>query len=145
MEAPVEPSVEPAVEAPVESTVEAGEPAPERTRKHIESDDDDEEVQAPVEEQVTIDSSEDPKSQRQILEDRLDRLLKKTSGRRQRADEHDLEQYLDEKILRLKDEMNIAAQMDIETLNKRIEEGENKSQDKKPLVAIQKVKLLPKS
>ncbi|CAG58532.1 uncharacterized protein GVI51_D04763 [Nakaseomyces glabratus] len=144
VEAALEPSVEAPVEAPVESTVEAGEPAPERTRKHIESDDDDEEVQAPVEEQVTIDSSEDPKSQRQILEDRLDRLLKKTSGRRQRADEHDLEQYLDEKILRLKDEMNIAAQMDIETLNKRIEEGENKSQDKKPLVAIQKVKLLPK-
>nr|3O8Z_A Chain A, Transcription factor IWS1 [Saccharomyces cerevisiae] len=50
----------------------------------------------------------------------------------------DLEQYLDEKILRLKDEMNIAAQLDIDTLNKRIETGDTS------LIAMQKVKLLPK-
>lgn len=75
---------------------------------------------------------------RQELEDKLDRILKKPKVRRSRRDEDDLEQYLDEKILRLKDEMNIAAQMDIETLNKRIETGDN------TLIVMQKVKLLPK-
>ncbi|CCE93164.1 transcription factor SPN1 TDEL_0F03530 [Torulaspora delbrueckii] len=75
---------------------------------------------------------------RQELEDKLDRILKKPKVRRSRRDEDDLEQYLDEKILRLKDEMNIAAQMDIETLNKRIETGDNS------LIVMQKVKLLPK-
>lgn len=75
---------------------------------------------------------------RQELEEKLDRIVKKPKARRSRRDEDDLEQYLDEKILRLKDEMNIAAQMDIETLNKRIETGDNS------LIVMQKVKLLPK-
>lgn len=76
---------------------------------------------------------------RQLLEEKLDMLIKKPKVKRSRRDEDDLEQYQDEKILRLKDEMNIAAQLDIDTLNKRIENVENSS-----LVAIQKVKLLPK-
>lgn len=76
---------------------------------------------------------------RQMLEEKLDMLIKKPKIKRSRRDEDDLEQYQDEKILRLKDEMNIAAQLDIDTLNKRIENVENNA-----LVAIQKVKLLPK-
>lgn len=83
------------------------------------------------------DSSATPSS-RQELEEKLDRILKKPKVRRTRRDEDDLEQYLDEKILRLKDEMNIAAQLDIDTLNKRIETGDTS------LIAMQKVKLLPK-
>ena len=79
-----------------------------------------------------------PLTERQLLEEKLDRLLKKPKVRRSRKDEDDLEQYMDEQILRLKDEMNIAAQMDIDTINKRIETGD------KSLIAIQKVKLLPK-
>lgn len=75
---------------------------------------------------------------RQELEDRLDRLLKKPKSRRSKRDEDDLEQFLDERILRLKDEMNIAAQRDIETLNRRLE-GEDET-----AVAMEKVKLLPK-
>ncbi|CCK68432.1 transcription factor SPN1 KNAG_0A07800 [Huiozyma naganishii CBS 8797] len=77
-------------------------------------------------------------TKRQQLEEKLDALLKKPKVRRTRRDEDDLEQFLDEKILRLKDEMNVAAQMDIDTLNKRIETGDSSQ------VAIQKVKLLPK-
>ena len=79
-----------------------------------------------------------PLTERQLLEEKLDRLLKKPKVRRSRKDEDDLEQYMDEQILRLKDEMNIAAQMDIDTINKRIETGDTS------LIAIQKVKLLPK-
>ncbi|CCH60335.1 hypothetical protein TBLA_0C05380 [Henningerozyma blattae CBS 6284] len=75
---------------------------------------------------------------RKEIEERLDRILKKPKVRRNRRDEDDLEQMLDEKVLRLKDEMNIAAQMDIDTLNKRIETGDTS------LISIQKVKLLPK-
>lgn len=85
-----------------------------------------------------VDADDRPMSSRQVLEEKLDMLLKKPKVRRSRRDEDDLEQYLDEKILRLKDEMNIAAQMDIDTLNKRIETGDTS------LIAIQKVKLLPK-
>lgn len=77
-------------------------------------------------------------SSRRDLEDRLDRILKKPTVRRNRRDEEDLEQMLDEQILRLKDEMNIAAQLDVDTLNKRIETGDN------TLIAMQKVKLLPR-
>ena len=119
----------------------------ERKRKHIEADisDDDNDITSkavnnirtlPVDSgEVELDASQ---RSRRELEDKLDRLLKKPSVRRTRRDEDDLEQYLDEKILRLKDEMNVAAQMDIETLNKRIENNE------KTLIAMQKVKLLPK-
>lgn len=77
-------------------------------------------------------------NRRKELEDKLDRIIKKPKVRRNRRDEDDLEQYLDEKILRLKDEMNIAAQLDIETLNKRIETGDTS------LIAMEKVKLLPR-
>ncbi|CCC67729.1 hypothetical protein NCAS_0A11710 [Naumovozyma castellii] len=126
----------------------------ERTRKHIEttasdneSDDDLRKMSAPhlpksasldVTENLNDNAFEDPHRKRRELEDKLDRILKKPKVRRTRRDEDDLEQYLDEKILRLKDEMNIAAQMDIDTLNKRIETGNTS------LIAMQKVKLLPK-
>ncbi|CAI4854909.1 AEL_collapsed_G0058210.mRNA.1.CDS.1 [Saccharomyces cerevisiae] len=123
--------------------------AAERKRKHIStdfSDDDlekeehnDQSLQPTVENRASKDrdSSATPSS-RQELEEKLDRILKKPKVRRTRRDEDDLEQYLDEKILRLKDEMNIAAQLDIDTLNKRIETGDTS------LIAMQKVKLLPK-
>ncbi|CCF55967.1 hypothetical protein KAFR_0A05320 [Kazachstania africana CBS 2517] len=113
----------------------------ERKRKHIASGNDSEEDSEEENNQVDTTPEVDtgrPMTKRQELEDRLDRLLKKPKVRRSRRDEDDLEQYLDEKILRLKDEMNIAAQMDIETLNKRIETGNTS------LIAIQKVRLLPK-
>ncbi|CAI4055138.1 hypothetical protein SUVZ_16G4010 [Saccharomyces uvarum] len=123
--------------------------AAERKRKHISADLSDDELekqahnnQSPqpvVENRISMDrdSSATPTS-RQELEEKLDRILKKPKVRRTRRDEDDLEQYLDEKILRLKDEMNIAAQLDIDTLNKRIETGDTS------LIAMQKVKLLPK-
>ncbi|CAL9727561.1 transcription factor Spn1p [Monosporozyma unispora] len=120
-----------------------------RQRRRIDDSDDDETVDAALDENVMRESkdvySDDgneidnkPISSRQVLEEKLDMLLKKPKVKRSRRDEDDLEQYLDEKILRLKDEMNIAAQLDIETLNKRIETGDTS------LIAIQKVKLLPK-
>lgn len=127
----------------------SGVEAAERKRKHISTDlsDDDLEKEAHneqspqpmVENRISRgrDSSATPSS-RQELEEKLDRILKKPKVRRTRRDEDDLEQYLDEKILRLKDEMNIAAQLDIDTLNKRIETGDTS------LIAMQKVKLLPK-
>ncbi|CAI4054046.1 hypothetical protein SKDZ_16G3870 [Saccharomyces kudriavzevii ZP591] len=123
--------------------------AAERKRKHISTDLSDDDIekelhnnQSPqplVENRISKDrdSSATPTS-RQELEEKLDRILKKPKVRRTRRDEDDLEQYLDEKILRLKDEMNIAAQLDIDTLNKRIETGDTS------LIAMQKVKLLPK-
>ncbi|EDO18324.1 hypothetical protein Kpol_1039p73 [Vanderwaltozyma polyspora DSM 70294] len=123
----------------------------ERKRKHIEASDSDNEDNAvgvvnntldniktlppSADGEIELDSS--TRSRRE-LEEKLDRLLKKPKVRRTRKDEDDLEQYLDEKILRLKDEMNVAAQLDIETLNKRIETND------KALFAMQKVKLLPK-
>lgn len=120
----------------------------ERQRKHIDaavSDDENNDdlnvrnianMASTMEEgEVEIDGSA---RNRQELEEKLDRILKKPKVRRSRRDEDDLEQYLDEKILRLKDEMNIAAQLDIDTLNKRIETGDNS------LIVMQKVKLLPK-
>lgn len=129
----------------------------ERRRRHIDDDDDDddndnydEKKEAELDKNImnsynnTATSTNDtqldskPISSRQALEEKLDLLLKKPKVKRSRRDEDDLEQYLDEKILRLKDEMNIAAQMDIDTLNKRIETGDTS------LIAIQKVKLLPK-
>ncbi|CCD22613.1 transcription factor SPN1 NDAI_0A04570 [Naumovozyma dairenensis CBS 421] len=121
----------------------------ERKRKHIEtstSDDDEEDddrIRSVQGDNLPRSSSADldiidPSKSRQMLEEKLDRILKKPKVRRTRRDEDDLEQYLDEKILRLKDEMNIAAQMDIDTLNKRIETGDTS------LIAMQKVKLLPK-
>lgn len=128
----------------------------ERHRRHIDNadddddDDDDDEKKKEAEldrnimnSRTATDTNEDqldnkPVSSRQALEEKLDLLLKKPKVKRSRRDEDDLEQYLDEKILRLKDEMNIAAQMDIDTLNKRIETGDTS------LIAIQKVKLLPK-
>ncbi|CCE62950.1 hypothetical protein TPHA_0D03140 [Tetrapisispora phaffii CBS 4417] len=126
----------------------------ERKRKHIDVDgsDNDSDVdinkinQMPGSNNVTAGSGnlsndaelDSATRTRKELEDKLDKLLKKPKVRRSRQDEDDLEQYLDEKILRLKDEMNIAAQMDIETLNKRIETND------KSLIAVQKVKLLPK-
>ncbi|KAK5781870.1 transcription factor SPN1 PWA37_000833 [Arxiozyma heterogenica] len=124
----------------------------ERHRRHIadadDDDDDDEKKEAKLDQNImntptATDTNETqldnkPISSRQALEEKLDLLLKKPKVKRSRKDEDDLEQYLDEKILRLKDEMNIAAQMDIDTLNKRIETGDTN------LIAIQKVKLLPK-
>lgn len=126
----------------------------ERRRRHIDNADDDEEEEESDDEkrEAKLDQSiingtantdtnqldNKPLSSRQALEEKLDMLLKKPKAKRSRRDEDDLEQYLDEKILRLKDEMNIAAQMDIDTLNKRIETGDTS------LIAIQKVKLLPK-
>ncbi|CAI4036987.1 hypothetical protein SMKI_16G2850 [Saccharomyces mikatae IFO 1815] len=127
----------------------SGVEAAERKRKHISTDLSDEdlekethndEIPQPMAENMISkgrDSSTTPTS-RQELEEKLDRILKKPKVRRTRRDEDDLEQYLDEKILRLKDEMNIAAQLDIDTLNKRIETGDTS------LIAMQKVKLLPK-
>ncbi|QLG73615.1 hypothetical protein HG535_0F01260 [Zygotorulaspora mrakii] len=123
-----------------------------RQRKHIDADDSDEETDrldvknmsnfvpnggktGVNENSLEIDGSY---RNRQELEDKLDRILKKPKVRRSRRDEDDLEQYLDEKVLRLKDEMNIAAQLDIETLNKRLDTGDNS------LIVMQKVKLLPK-
>lgn len=124
-------------------TVEA-----ERQRKHIEKSNSDDEsesenraAQIPIVDtrendgEVEIDSTH---RNRQELEEKLDKIIKKPKVRRSRRDEDDLEQFLDEKILRLKDEMNVAAQMDVDTLNKRLETGDNS------LIAMQKVRLLPK-
>lgn len=117
----------------------------ERQRKHIDreaSDDEGGDENDRLKNMPTLSSEghemDGSARSRQELEDKLDRILKKPKVRRSRRDEDDLEQYMDEKILRLKDEMNIAAQMDIETLNKRIETGDNS------LIVMQKVKLLPK-
>lgn len=118
----------------------------ERQRKHIDTaaSDDEEESNGKigVREMPSVSTGgleiDNSHRNRQELEEKLDRIVKKPKARRSRRDEDDLEQYLDEKILRLKDEMNIAAQMDIETLNKRIETGDNS------LIVMQKVKLLPK-
>ncbi|AQZ10887.1 SPN1 (YPR133C) [Zygosaccharomyces parabailii] len=120
----------------------------ERQRKHIEKnisdDDSDSEDRAAQmatvsipqnDEEVEIDSTH---RNRQELEEKLDKIIKRPKARRSRRDEEDLEQFLDEKILRLKDEMNVAAQIDIDTLNKRLETGDNS------LIAMQKVRLLPK-
>lgn len=120
----------------------------ERQRKHIDvvdSDEDNDELSVKNMSQVIPSSNHGDSIEidgsyrnRQELEEKLDRILKKPKVRRSRRDEDDLEQYLDEKILRLKDEMNIAAQMDIETLNRRLDTGDNS------LIVMQKVKLLPK-
>ncbi|CDF90811.1 related to Transcription factor IWS1 [Zygosaccharomyces bailii ISA1307] len=128
---------------PSDTTAEA-----ERQRKHIEKnisdDDSDSEDRAAQmatvsipqnDEEVEIDSTH---RNRQELEEKLDKIIKRPKARRSRRDEEDLEQFLDEKILRLKDEMNVAAQIDIDTLNKRLETGDNS------LIAMQKVRLLPK-
>lgn len=128
---------------PSDTTAEA-----ERQRKHIEkniSDDDSDgedraaqmaTVSIPQnDEEVEIDSTH---RNRQELEEKLDKIIKRPKARRSRRDEEDLEQFLDEKILRLKDEMNVAAQIDVDTLNKRLETGDNS------LIAMQKVRLLPK-
>ncbi|CAB4256072.1 similar to Saccharomyces cerevisiae YPR133C SPN1 Protein involved in RNA polymerase II transcription [Maudiozyma barnettii] len=136
-----------------ETPIENQQPT-ERSRKHLSnSDDDDDRKDKDSEDEhdqrirgISVpDSSGNDTSdfgstatKRQLLEDKLDRILKKPKVRRTRRDEDDLEQYQDEKILRLKDEMNIAAQLDIDTLNSRIDTGNNS------LIAIQKVKLLPK-
>lgn len=148
----------PSVEEPATTELQTQQNPVERERKHISKSDDDDsdnainkndsdedEQDKQARENIVRDSSGNDLSsfgqaatKRQLLEEKLDRILKKPKVRRSRRDEDDLEQYLDEKILRLKDEMNIAAQMDIDTLNKRIETGE------KSLIAIQKVKLLPK-
>lgn len=127
---------------------EAAAAAADRQRKHIEkngSDEDSEdEVEAEADKNVRIatneqlDEIDNTQRNRQELEEKLDKIIKKPKARRSRRDEDDLEQFLDEKILRLKDEMNIAAQIDVDTLNKRLEMGENS------LIAMQKVKLLPK-
>ncbi|QLL32060.1 hypothetical protein HG536_0C02290 [Torulaspora globosa] len=115
----------------------------ERQRRHIvtEASDDEGEVRR-LQEMPSVSAGaleiDGSHRSRQELEEKLDRIVKKPKARRSRRDEEDLEQYLDEKILRLKDEMNIAAQMDIETLNRRIETGDNS------LIVMQKVKLLPK-
>lgn len=123
---------------------------PQRQRKHIDAADSDEEQDEAAgvrEPQRIINSNvgddadlelDQSTRRRQLLEDKMEKLLKKPKVRRSRQDEDDLEQYLDEKILRLKDEMNIAAQKDIETLNQRLENGDTKA------VAMEKVKLLPK-
>lgn len=108
-----------------------------RARKHISSDDDDddddlENLARTIEEPV-----DDATRRRHELEDKLDTLIKRPQNRRSRKFEEDLDQFLDEKILRLKDEMNLAAQLDIDTLNKRLETGDTK------LIAMQKVRLLP--
>lgn len=135
-----------------QSTIKNQDNTIERHRRHIDDadddDDDDEKKEAELNQNImntptVTDTNETqldnkPISSRQALEEKLDLLLKKPKVKRSRKDEDDLEQYLDEKILRLKDEMNIAAQMDIDTLNKRIETGDTN------LIAIQKVKLLPK-
>lgn len=128
---------------PSDTTAEA-----ERQRKHIEKnisdDDSDSEDRAAQmatvsipqnDEEVEIDSTH---RNRQELEEKLDKIIKRPKARRSRRDEEDLEQFLDEKILRLKDEMNVAAQIDVDTLNKRLETGDNS------LIAMQKVRLLPK-
>lgn len=116
----------------------------ERKRKHIDTGgDSDDDLQHPLQFRSKHHDGgdlmlDDSGRKRQILENKMELLLKKPKVRRTRQDEDDLEQYLDEKILRLKDEMNIAAQRDIETLNKRIETNNEK------FVAMEKVKLLPK-
>ncbi|CEP60336.1 transcription factor SPN1 LALA0_S01e08416g [Lachancea lanzarotensis] len=122
----------------------------ERQRKHIDTgtSDDEDEIAANrrLDSQRIINNSNGPDEfgldqttrRRQELEDRLDRLLKKPKSRRTRRDEDDLEQFLDERILRLKDEMNLAAQKDIETLNRRLEGIDETA------VATEKVRLLPK-
>lgn len=155
-------------EHPVESTTDTtdgpvdNQTPTERSRKHISNSDDEDSNNDNTVSRTAADDSEDEQDQRirgvsvrdstgndissgeptatkrQLLEEKLDRILKKPKVRRTRRDEDDLEQYQDEKILRLKDEMNIAAQMDIDTLNSRIDTGNNS------LIAIQKVKLLPK-
>ncbi|AMD20709.1 HDL035Wp [Eremothecium sinecaudum] len=120
----------------------------ERQRKHIDKSDDDEDFNTLTRTNVSsLPVTKYPEgsgplgelpARRQVLEAKMERLLKKPKARQNRHDEDDLEQYLDEKILRLKDEMNMAAMKDIETLNRRIETGDNK------LVVMEKVVLLPK-
>lgn len=122
--------------------------AAERQRKHIEKSGSDDESDGDVEAEAAknariatneqLDEIDNTHRNRQELEEKLDKIIKKPKARRNRRDEDDLEQFLDEKILRLKDEMNVAAQIDVDTLNKRLETGENS------LIAMQKVKLLPK-
>ncbi|CAR26217.1 hypothetical protein ZYGR_0H00240 [Zygosaccharomyces rouxii] len=124
--------------------------AADRQRKHIEksgSDDEsdgdaDPEAEAAKNARIAtnqqLDEIDNTHRNRQELEEKLDKIIKKPKARRSRRDEDDLEQFLDEKILRLKDEMNVAAQIDVDTLNKRLETGDNS------LIAMQKVKLLPK-
>lgn len=126
----------------------------ERTRKHIEATADsesDEELDPALGNGLAADDDEEGAGgagvygvvdeatrKRQELEARMDSILHKPKKKRTRQDEDDLEQMQDERILRLKDEMNIAAQKDIDTLNERLESGNTR------LVAMEKVKLLPK-
>ncbi|AAS50472.1 AAR107Wp [Eremothecium gossypii ATCC 10895] len=118
----------------------------ERQRKHIATSDNDEEESGnkwsvstlPITSYGGDGDAAGGSGRRQALEAKMERLLKKPKARHSRQDEEDLEQYLDEKILRLKDEMNMAAQKDIETLNRRLETGDNR------LIAMEKVTLLPK-
>ncbi|AET39485.1 transcription factor SPN1 Ecym_4439 [Eremothecium cymbalariae DBVPG len=127
----------------------SGQVVVERQRKHIDKGDYDDEDGAEVNRRSVLNLPVTSYSvdnggfgeglgRRQVLEAKMERLLKKPKVRHSRQDEDDLEQYLDEKILRLKDEMNVAAQKDIETLNRRLETGDNS------LVAMEKVVLLPK-
>lgn len=117
----------------------------ERRRKHIDTGDDsasDGEIDANIGNGIEVEDEvpvvDEATRKRRDLESRMDMLLHKPKKRRTRQDEEDLEQMLDEKILRLKDAMNVAAQKDSETLNERIETGDTK------LVAMEKVKMLPK-
>lgn len=120
----------------------------ERQRKYIETGDDEDEYLADnrinpqsipiINYSQGSGSLGEVSARRQVLEAKMERLLKKPRNRHSRQDAEDLEQYIDEKILRLKDEMNVAAMKDVETLNERIETTENK------LVAMAKVVLLPK-
>ncbi|KAL6950877.1 hypothetical protein ACO0QE_000159 [Hanseniaspora vineae] len=69
---------------------------------------------------------------RHDLEVRMTQALKRQgrgSSRRSRRDEEDLEQMLDDKILRLKDEMSLAAQRDMETIERRINDDEEEEED----------------
>lgn len=123
----------------------------ERARKHIErvadSDSEGDNIDPSIGNGIEVEAEEegrgvvvvdDAMRKRQELEARMEMLLHKPKKKRTRRDEDDLEQMQDERILRLKDEMNIAAQKDIDTLNERLESGNTK------LVAMEKVKLLPK-
>lgn len=120
--------------------------AADRQRKHIEKSGSDEESdegsEAAKNERIAtnqqLDELDNSQRNRQELEEKLDKLIKKPKVRRNRRDEDDLEQFFDEEILRMKDEMNVAAQIDVDTLNRRLGTGDNS------LIAMQKVKLLPK-
>ncbi|KAH3898873.1 related to Transcription factor IWS1 [Saccharomycodes ludwigii] len=134
-----------------------------RRRKHIDAGNSDDEngdypdsttknaLQHKISDEINISNVtllDEKETKRKELEDRMARALKSKSGgfRRRRRDEENLEEYLDEKILRLKDEMNIAAQKDIETIDERMNMQSNMSNndDKTIKPAMEKIRLLPK-